>query len=188
MRIPKSNYSSEFLATLPEYLRASIPLKGQVIGIDLDDVCAAWTEHREKESAKGRKSHEIGLEQGEFRNLGLIDRAKESIEWLDTYFEIYFVSTAMWSNPFSWTEKMLWVQEHFPKIGKKKLMLTHNKGLFSGDYLIDDRIANGVGDFKGTHIHFGQEGFENWEKVINFFKSKIEDSKMEFRKKEGFLH
>jgi 5'(3')-deoxyribonucleotidase len=157
----------------------------------MDDVCAAWTEHRERESAKGRAAHEIGREAGEFRNLGLIEGAKEGVEFLDQHFEIYFVSTAMWSNPSCWTEKMLWVEEHFPKIGKKKLILTHNKGLFSGDYLIDDRIANGVGDFKGVHIHFGQAGFEDWKKVKDYFKKlipqELKSPAMEFKKREGFL-
>jgi hypothetical protein len=40
-----------------------------------------------------------------------------------------------------------------------------------GDYLIDDRIANGVESFKGTHVHFGQPGFENWDKVIKYFEN-----------------
>ena len=41
-----------------------------------------------------------------------------------------------------------------------------------GDYLIDDRIANGAGDFKGTHIHFGTAQFANWESVLNYLKIK----------------
>lgn len=164
------SYSKKYLESLPKYLRASIPLKGRVIGIDLDGVVADYDAYTGVELAKGRSIHDIYNDEGSFRNLPLIEGAKEGVEWLDKHFEIYFISTAMWSNPSSWTDKRLWVEDHFPKIGKKKLILTHNKGLFNGDFIIDDRIANGVGDFKGIHIHFGQGDFPSWVEVLSYFK------------------
>jgi 5'(3')-deoxyribonucleotidase len=51
---------------------------------------------------------------------------------------------------------------------KKKLILCHNKGLVKGDFLIDDRIANGVADFSGEHIHFGQDKFPGWKEVMTY--------------------
>ena len=50
----------------------------------------------------------------------------------------------------------------------KKLILSHNKGLLLGDYLIDDRIANGVDGFKGEHIHFGTDQFPDWKSVLEY--------------------
>ncbi len=50
----------------------------------------------------------------------------------------------------------------------KKLILSHNKGLLKGDFLIDDRTVNGVSEFEGEHIHFGSENFPNWESVIKY--------------------
>jgi 5'(3')-deoxyribonucleotidase len=66
----------------------------------------------------------------------------------------------------------MWVQQHLGDSAKKKLILCHNKGLVIGDFLIDDRIANGVADFKGEHIHFGNEQFPGWETVLEYLKSK----------------
>jgi 5'(3')-deoxyribonucleotidase len=166
-------YSAKFLKTLPKYLRASIPKKGPVIGIDLDDVVADFASYSLAEMAKGRHRDEVHKDVGLFRNLPLIKGAKEGVEFLDKHFEIYFVSTAMWTNDGCWTEKKQWVSEHFPKVGKKKLILTSDKGLFAGDYLIDDRIANGVGDYKGKHIHFGTEEFPDWTAVTNYFDKLI---------------
>ena len=37
-----------------------------------------------------------------------------------------------------------------------------------GEYLIDDRTANGAGNFKGEQIHFGTEKFPNWEAVLEY--------------------
>ena len=34
--------------------------------------------------------------------------------------------------------------------------------------MIDDRIANGVADFEGEHIHFGTEKFPSWKQVLDY--------------------
>jgi 5'(3')-deoxyribonucleotidase len=62
----------------------------------------------------------------------------------------------------------MWVETHLGKSANKKLILCHNKGLVKGDFLIDDRIANGVADFEGEHIHFGTEQFSGWEDVLDY--------------------
>jgi hypothetical protein len=41
-----------------------------------------------------------------------------------------------------------------------------------GDYLIDDRKANGAGEFRGTHIHFGTEEFPDWAAVLKYLNIK----------------
>ena len=39
------------------------------------------------------------------------------------------------------------------------MFTTHRKDLLQGDYLIDDRLKNGAGEFKGTLLRFGYD----WE-------------------------
>lgn len=79
----------------------------------------------------------------------------------------------MWLVPESFTGKRLWVEEHFGELATKRLILTHRKDLAIGDYLIDDRKANGAGEFTGVHIHFGTEHFPNWRKVREWFETEI---------------
>lgn len=150
-----------------KYLRASIPRKGPVVGIDLDGVVANLDAVI---SLNDRKQRWRLWEKGLFLNLPLIEGAREGVEFLNKNFEIYFVSSPLWGNDFSWMEKKQWVENRFPEIGHKKLILTHNKSLFSGDYLIDDRVANGVADFKGTFIHFGKV-YKTWKDVEQFFRN-----------------
>ena len=83
-------------------------------------------------------------------------------------FEVYFLSTAPWSNVHSWSEKRIWVEKHFGEHAFKKLILSHNKGLLRGDFLIDDRTLNGVSEFKGEHIHFGTPEYPNWDAVLKY--------------------
>lgn len=99
-----------------------------------------------------------------------IEGAIESFHELAQKYEVYILSTAPWDNPESWTAKRIWVEKHLGKDGFKRLILSHNKGLLRGDYLIDDRIKNGVAEFQGKHIHFGTIDIPNWEAVMQLFK------------------
>jgi len=85
-------------------------------------------------------------------------------------YDVYILSTAPWDNPDSLTAKRLWVEKHLGSEAYKRLILSHNKGLLRGSYLIDDRIANGVADFEGTHIHFGSSDTPDWETVMQLFE------------------
>jgi 5'(3')-deoxyribonucleotidase len=103
-----------------------------------------------------------------FRNLKPLEFAVESYKILCDHYNVYFLSTPMWLVPESYTDKRLWVEETFGPLAYKKLILSHNKGLLRGHYLIDDRIKNGVAEFKGRHFHYGHEKDAlNWPVTIN---------------------
>ena len=50
----------------------------------------------------------------------------------------------------------------------KRLILSHHKELMIGQYLIDDRTANGAGQFKGEHLHFRTEKWPDWHAVLEY--------------------
>ena len=37
-----------------------------------------------------------------------------------------------------------------------------------GDYLIDDRLKNGAGEFKGELLHFGTAKYPDWKSVLEY--------------------
>jgi 5'(3')-deoxyribonucleotidase len=98
-----------------------------------------------------------------FHHIPPINSAIEAVGQLFEKFDIYFLSTPMWNAPHSFTGKRIWIEKHFGEMASKRLILTHRKDLNIGEFLIDDRICNGVENFSGTHIHFGSEKFPNWE-------------------------
>lgn len=108
---------------------------------------------------------------GFFRDLPPIGGAIEAFRKLSKHYDMYILSTAPWRNPSAWLDKLLWVKTHLPEAAHKRLILSHNKHLNKGDYLIDDRKANGAEDFEGEHIHFGQEPFPDWEAVLEYLLS-----------------
>ena len=94
--------------------------------------------------------------------------AIESYKKLSQKFDTYILSTAPWKNSSGWSDKNEWVKKHLGDVAYKRLILSHHKNLNYGDYLIDDRLANGVNLFKGEHIHFGSDKFPDWESVCSY--------------------
>ena len=83
-------------------------------------------------------------------------------------FDTYLLSTAPWENSSAWADKNEWVKRYMGKSAYKRLIISQNKHLNIGDYLIDDRTANGVGQFRGEYIHFGSEKFPDWNSVLAY--------------------
>lgn len=150
------------------WLRASIPITKPIVLIDMDGVLANFDKRAAELELQGIKGPSLFKHESAFRDLEPIEGAIEAWHLLQDKYETYILSTPPWSNPNAWAEKRIWVEKYLGKSSKKKLILCHNKGLVKGDFLIDDRIANGVADFGGEHIHFGNENFSGWKEVLTY--------------------
>ena len=105
---------------------------------------------------------------GIFSRMKPINGALEAFEKLNAHFEVYILSTAPWENPTALNDKLAWIKKYIGDTAKKRVIFSHNKHLNMGDYLIDDRTANGAGNFKGKHIHFNTTEFPNWDFVLEY--------------------
>ena len=111
-----------------------------------------------------------------FQNLNPLNDAIESVYKLHDSgkYDLFVATTAPWNNPSSFHDKRIWIENHFGNLFAKKMFITHRKDLLIGKYLIDDRIANGAGDFKGELLHFGWNyelqcwnKFKDWDSILN---------------------
>lgn len=102
-----------------------------------------------------------------FTDLEPINGAIEYVSKLMDIYDVYFLSTPMSNVPLSYTSKFLWIQHHFGEKAKKKLILTHRKDLCIGDYLVDDRVKNGAGQFKGELIPFVYSD-NAWKEIYDY--------------------
>lgn len=86
-----------------------------------------------------------------------IDGAIESIKKLHNSgkYKLFIATTATWENPMAAMHKRKWIEKYFGDLFKKKMFITHHKNKLIGDYLIDDRDANGAKNFKGELLSFG---------------------------------
>ncbi len=127
------------------------------------DTLSVW----EKNQYQGRYDECPGI----FSHMKPLAGAVAAFEVLNKHFDCYILSTAPWDNPGSWQDKRLWVERYLGKGAYKRLILSHNKQLNFGHYLIDDRTKNGAGEFMGEHIHFGTDEFPDWHSVVTYLMS-----------------
>jgi len=107
-----------------------------------------------------------------FKNPDPIDGAVEAFNYLcnSSKYDVYILSTAPWNMPASWSHKRRWVSKYLGENAYKRLILSNHKNLCHGDYLIDDRTANGADKFNGELIQFGTDKHPDWESVLKYLK------------------
>lgn len=109
---------------------------------------------------------------GLFSLMEPMEGAVEAVHKLAEVYDVYILSTAPWGNPLAWTEKVLWLKNHFGDLFKKKVILTHRKDFVQGDFLIDDSSKNGAEYFCGEWIQFGSDRFPDWDSVTSYLTTK----------------
>jgi 5'-nucleotidase len=165
------------------------------IAIDMDGVIADTETHfinwYEREYGVRVGTHEIqGLKEDEmfpektaarkfaftpgfFRTLPVMQGAVEAVKTLMENYEVYIVSAAM-EFPQSLSEKLVWLNEHFPFISWRNIIFCGDKSIINTDYMIDDHIKN-LDHFKGTTIMFHafhnvnynhHQRVNNWDEVL----------------------
>lgn len=113
---------------------------------------------------------------GFFRTAPVMPGSQEVIKALMEEYEVFIVSAAV-EFPQSLTEKVAWLNEHFPFISWKHMVFCGLKTIVQADYMIDDYDKN-LRYFKGERLLFSQphnanyteyERFDNWEQIAAFF-------------------
>jgi len=146
----------------------------KIIWIDLDGVVVDfWAnvyDHYERiPHLRQRYADNPDHIHGIFRDPHPVVGAIEAVNMLydSGKYELYIATACPWSNPQGAADKRYWIEKYFGDMFYKRLTITHNKDMLIGDYLIDDRTANGAGNFKGELILFGSPEYPDWTSVLN---------------------
>ena len=146
----------------------------KIVYIDMDNVIVDFPTGIAKLDEKTRQQYKGNYDEveGIFGLMEPMPKAIEAVNQLAEKYDIYVLSTSPWHNPSAWIDKIKWIHRYFGEdknsVLYKRVILSHHKNLNQGDYLIDDRTANGADKFKGEHIHFGTEKFPDWESVLEY--------------------
>jgi len=147
-------------------------VKKKIVYFDMDNTLVNFESGIDKVSPSMRAQYEGELDNvpGIFSTMTpiptMINLFKEMSE--DSRFDCYILSTAPWDNPTAASDKVAWVKKHLPLHAYKRMILSHNKHLNIGDYLIDDRTANGAGEFTGELIQYGTEKFPTAQSIKTY--------------------
>ena len=143
----------------------------KTIYVDMDNVLVDFPSGINRLDADTRRAFKDDLDEvpGIFSLMDPMPGAIEGYIALSDVYELFVLSTAPWKNPSAWSDKLLWIQRYLGEHAYKRLILSHNKHLNRGDFLIDDRTANGAGSFQGELILFGSDEFPDWKSVTKYF-------------------
>jgi 5'(3')-deoxyribonucleotidase len=114
---------------------------------------------------------------GFFRNLEPIPGGIETVNRLNASekFSVYILTAPSIKNPLCYTEKRLWIEDHFGIEMVNWLIISPNKGLNKGEYLIDDNNqGKGQENFEGKLLHFGSKDFKGWSQILDYFEEKYD--------------
>lgn len=142
--------------------------------VDLRSVIETALEDKTSRNYRRYRDYQDNIP-GIFRNPKPIEGAIDAVWKLEKSgkYDLYIATAAPWGNPYAATDKRFWIEEYFGDLFSRKMAVTHMKNLLIGDYLIDDRLMNGAGEFgqianRGIHIHFGSEKFPDWDAVLKY--------------------
>ena len=141
----------------------------------MDDVLCDFSESYKKSLHDNPKIKYPQSQYGFFRNLKPIVGGVNAVKYLQEQelFDVYILTAPSVRNPLCYTEKRLWIEDYLGMKMVKRLIITPNKGLNRGDYLIDDYDSGkGQENFEGELLKFGSKDYMDWKQILIFFKEK----------------
>lgn len=143
----------------------------KIVYIDMDDTLAdfmgAYETAREEKPAMVFPQAEYGF----FANLAPLEDAVESVRVLldSDHLSPYILTAPSTVNPLCYTEKRIWVEQHLGMEMVERLIISPDKSLLKGDYLVDD-IPEGKGQegFEGELIQYGTPDYPDWQAVMEY--------------------
>lgn len=141
----------------------------EIVYVDMDDVLCDFSGARKEALEKCPEMKYPQAQYGFFKNLKPMFMAVEALNVIRHRYDVYILTAPSVMNPLCYTEKRLWIEEHFGMEMVNKLIISPNKGLNKGRYLIDDNSSGrGQESFEGELIEFGNETFGNWQDVVHY--------------------
>jgi 5'(3')-deoxyribonucleotidase len=137
----------------------------KIIYVDMDGVLADFKGEYTRRVLINPDNKFPQAEYGFFTSLPFIMDAKKGLRSVAKHYDTWILTRPSIHNPLCYTEKRVWVEKKLGMKWVERLIISPQKGLLKGDYLIDDQPWP---DFEGEQIEFGTEKFPNWNTVMKY--------------------
>lgn len=153
-----------------------------IIGVDLDNTVVAWesayardavlidpafpvdefmqrgTYDLDTATSSKETRYKVMQRRGFYREMDILPGAKEALEAMVSMgHQVFLISQPDVDNPTGHSDKLWWVRKHLGAQWATRLVLTHDKTLWRGDILIDDKpVVSGLLKPSWQHIYFTQ--------------------------------
>ena len=114
---------------------------------------------------------------GFFLGLKEIPNAINSINLLKEKYDVWILTRPSFQNLNCYTEKAKWVLDHLGEDMLKKMIISGDKSLVKGDYLIDDQNNANQSKFEGEWLEFGSDKFSNWKSITDYLLGYFDQEK-----------
>lgn len=145
-------------------------MRKPIVYFDMDDVLCAFSKAHAEHCQRTPGIQYPQCQMDFYRKLEPIPDAVNLFFRLQHLFDVYILTAPSEPNPMSYTEKRLWVEDHLGNEFVSKLIISPNKALSIGEYLIDDNNkGKGQDRFTGKLIQIGSVEYPTWESISDYF-------------------
>ncbi len=156
--------------------------KNKIIFVDMDDVIADFFKSAANNPYK--LVDEVKMWDPDFFiNLEPTDGSQHAIRTLQYMgYDIWVLTQPLSGHAECYYDKALWINKHFPQL-YDKIIMTQDKGMLLGNYLIDDNKAKWQDKFEkngGKFVHFPYGSYNQdqkvatkdiWRGLLTYFKN-----------------
>lgn len=142
--------------------------------VDMDgtlcDFMGAFKFYKEMDSTRKYPQSRVGF----FENLKPLPGSIEGFNLLKEHYDMWILTRPSFKNIHCFSEKAQWILDNLGFDVLENMVISGDKSIIKGDFLIDDHDGHGQDRFDGEWIEFGKEPFDTWEKVTEYLINKKE--------------
>jgi 5'(3')-deoxyribonucleotidase len=147
-------------------------IKKPILYIDMDGVLCNFFKAAKRALTDNPTQKYPQSQWGFFLKLEEIPNAIASVNKLKYKYDIHILTRPSFRNVNCFTEKAQWIWDHLGFEFLENTIMSGDKSLLKGDYLIDDMNTCGQSDFEGEWIEFGSSKFPDWNVITEYLLSK----------------
>jgi len=147
-------------------------MEKEKVFFDMDGVLCNYKKAYNKALLENSRQKYPQSKWGFFLELEEMPDSISAFNIIKTKFDVYILTRPSFKNVNSFTEKAQWIWNHLGYDVLENTIMSGDKSLIKGDYLIDDMTGDGQENFEGEFLQFGSDRFPDWKSILMYLMNK----------------